>query len=522
MRLYKPIHLFIKEENIMAEKTINTRLKLKIDSFEQCTQKNPLLLNGEVIFATVTEKQEGKVNSVPTVIAKVGDGVHKFNELEYLYARASDVYDWAKAEKKPAYSATEITGLADYISGEIQDTDTQYQLVKTGDMTFKIQSKPKGGSTWTDVGDPITLVAPAHTLATGTENGTVAFDGENVAVKGLGSAAYQDSTAFDAAGSKDAAIKAAKDAADAAQATADKKVASVGATEGKGIEIGGTATTPTVGIKLDPTAGNAATMSDKGLMVAIPAADEYSVTKDENSGDYAAIYHLTKGGVNTGVAINIPKDMVVKSGTVEKNPTGQAKGTYLVLTLANATEDKVYIPVDSLIEYVTSGSAAGDMIVVSVSDDHKVTATITDGSITKEKLTEAVQTSLNKADTALQPADVPGYADILTKTEASQTYVAKETGKQLMSDEQAAKLAGIADGAQVNVIESVKVNGKALAIDGKSVNVTVPTGAMASKDKVAESDLDFALSAIAKSGNINDLIQSEGDVLIFDCGNATI
>lgn len=71
----------------MAEKTINTRLKLKIDSYEQCQQKNPLLLNGEAIFATVTEKQAGQVNSVPTVIAKVGDGVHKFNELDYLYAR---------------------------------------------------------------------------------------------------------------------------------------------------------------------------------------------------------------------------------------------------------------------------------------------------------------------------------------------------------------------------------------------------------------------------------------------------
>ena len=37
--------------------------------------------------------------------------------------------------------------------------------------------------------------------------------------------------------------------------------------------------------------------------------------------------------------------MVVKSGAVETNPTGQPAGTYLVLTLANATEDKIYINV---------------------------------------------------------------------------------------------------------------------------------------------------------------------------------
>lgn len=37
------------------------------------------------------------------------------------------------------------------------------------------------------------------------------------------------------------------------------------------------------------------------------------------------------------------------------------------------------------------------------------------------------------------------------------------------------KLSGIASGAQVNVLESVKVNGTALTISGKAVNVTVPT-----------------------------------------------
>lgn len=37
------------------------------------------------------------------------------------------------------------------------------------------------------------------------------------------------------------------------------------------------------------------------------------------------------------------------------------------------------------------------------------------------------------------------------------------------------KLAGIAAGAQVNVLESVKVNGTALDISGKAVDVTVPT-----------------------------------------------
>lgn len=57
-------------------------------------------------------------------------------------------------------------------------------------------------------------VLPTYTLATGDTIGTVAFNGTDVAVKGLGSAAYADTTTFDAAGAaataKSEAIEAAK------------------------------------------------------------------------------------------------------------------------------------------------------------------------------------------------------------------------------------------------------------------------------------------------------------------------
>lgn len=173
-------------------------------------------------------------------------------------------------------------------------------------------------------------------------------------------------------------------------------------TAGNGITITGTKANKTIAAKVDPAEGNALTVGEAGLKVTIPAAAEYSITKAADSGNYAAVYHLTKNGTEVGAAINIPKDMVVKSGSVVTNPTGQAKGTYIELVLNNATNDKIYIPVDQLIEYVTSGSAESDPIVVAVSADHKVTATITDGSITKAKLATTVQTSLGKADSAVQ------------------------------------------------------------------------------------------------------------------------
>lgn len=44
---------------------------------------------------------------------------------------------------------------------------------------------------------------------------------------------------------------------------------------------------------------------------------EYSLTKESDPGDYAAIYHLTKDGVSIGEAINIAKDQLLKSVEVK-------------------------------------------------------------------------------------------------------------------------------------------------------------------------------------------------------------
>ena len=119
------------------------------------------------------------------------------------------------------------------------------------------------------------------------------------------------------------------------------------------------------------------------------SAPVYSLVKDSDSGDYAAIYHLTVDGVNTGVPINIPRDLVVKSGSVV---TENGK-SYLVLVLNDATNTEVKIDASSLVEYVTSGSAAGDPVFITVDPTtHKVTASISNGAITKEMLSTELKT----------------------------------------------------------------------------------------------------------------------------------
>ena len=194
----------------MATTTFNTRISLKYDTYAQWVEKDPQLLVGEVAVVVVPA-ETGAVAKEPAVLFKVGDGAHKFSELQFTAGLAADVYDWAKAASKPTYSANEIDGLSDYISGEIQDTDTQYKLEVDADNSrkFHLYSQAKGTSTWNLVSTITIPDETVYTLAEGTANGTVKFNGEDVKVHGLGTAAYKDEGAFDAAG---AATKALEDA----------------------------------------------------------------------------------------------------------------------------------------------------------------------------------------------------------------------------------------------------------------------------------------------------------------------
>lgn len=166
--------------------TLNTRIQLKCDTYENWQANDIVLKNGEIGFCVIPA-DTGAVQTEPTVMAKIGDGVKKYSELDWMSAKAADVYAWAKAATKPTYQASEIEGLEEFISGKVNDTNTQYQIVQSGNLGFKLQKKDIGDPDFTDV-DTITLVAP--TLGSGSANGTVAYNGTDVAVTGLKDAAY--------------------------------------------------------------------------------------------------------------------------------------------------------------------------------------------------------------------------------------------------------------------------------------------------------------------------------------------
>ena len=263
--------------------------------------------------------------------------------------------------KKQSTATTAVTGAA---------ADTTIASTTKTD-TFSVAS----GNKWVDVGSDGKQINIGHSLSgvtagtTGAANSVPAITVDvaghitHVEAKTITPAAIGAATTD--------SVATAQAAAEAAQASADAKVASVGATANGGIEIGGTKTAPTVGIKLDPTKGNAATLGAAGLMVTIPevTVPVYDIVKDTDSGDYAAIYHLTKDGVNTGAAINIPKDLFVKEGKIVDNPVGQPAGKYIELTLQNQT-NPIYINVADLVDAYTEGNG------ITISGTNEISAKV--------------------------------------------------------------------------------------------------------------------------------------------------
>lgn len=217
-------------------------------------------------------------------------------------------------------------------------------------------------------------------------SGVLSYPGQIVAIVGETSVDAYLLTAAGAetAGNEDAAIKKLASTTASGDVTAD--IADIKSklieTAGNGLNIDG----KTISLVLNPAENNALKVDENGLFTSV------TVTKNADSG----AYELKVNGIVVGDAINIPKDKVVKSGTVETYeegslPTGvSVAGTYIKLVFENSTSP-VYINVKDLVDVYTGKT--GDDIAVNVSLDaevgHKViSANLTDGTVAK--ITQAV------------------------------------------------------------------------------------------------------------------------------------
>ena len=99
----------------MAEKTLNTRFQLPYDTYTNWSTKNPKLKKGEMVQVEVPAPKDAIIQA-PSVLIKVGDGIHNFNDLAWTSGLAADIYDWAKAATKPSYSTSELTNDSGFVS----------------------------------------------------------------------------------------------------------------------------------------------------------------------------------------------------------------------------------------------------------------------------------------------------------------------------------------------------------------------------------------------------------------------
>lgn len=207
--------------------------------------------------------------------------------------------------------------------------------------------------------------------------------------------------------------------------------------------------------------------------------------------------------------IDIPKDMVVSGGVVETYTAGDpnipvdpsktdgsklAPGTYIVLTIANSTKDKLYIPADSLIEYVTAGTpATDDGVRITVSSDHKVTATLLDNAVTTTKIKDANVTAAKLAANAVETAKIKDGAVTSTKL-ASKAVTAAKIADATITETQLAK----------TVTDKLAKTDKIVDATEETAGLVTLAGANSSK-----TGYDIAASV----GYVNDTVNPLGQML---------
>lgn len=213
-------------------------------------------------------------------------------------------------------------------------------------------------------------------------------------------------------------------------------------------------------------------------------------------------------GIFVGAATNTTEDHVVTFGadgktikdsgyTIASNVPANAKFTDTTYSTATTSKNGLMSSTDKTkLDGIATGAnnytlpAATSSTLGGVKTGSNITNTSGTISLTKANVTAAL-----------------GYTPPTTDTTYS---VATTSANGLMSSTDKSKLDGIAAGAQVNVIESVKVNGTALTPASKAVNIDLSTYAL--KSSLSSYATTSSLSAYAKKTDIANVYLYKGSV----------
>lgn len=161
----------------MAEKILNTRFQLPYDTYTNWSTKNPKLKKGEMVQVEVPAPKDAIIQA-PSILIKVGDGTHNFNDLAWASGLAADIYDWAKAKSAPVASINGKTGTVQLTASDVGALSTS-----GGTLTGPIE----GASTSGNTGSSFSMDDDGVYLSFSDENGSVALQLQNREIQILGS-----------------------------------------------------------------------------------------------------------------------------------------------------------------------------------------------------------------------------------------------------------------------------------------------------------------------------------------------
>ena len=153
----------------MADKVLKSRIKLLRKTVAQweAIKDTFIPLAGEICIAVDGD----------AVLAKVGDGEKTFEQLKWLQAVASDVYDWAKKD------TLDFADLSEDFKAELASfvgAGNEYRINRNGEV-FTLQTREYNAATgqwgeWTDVADSTIDISNKTDIFNESDGGGVKFE----------------------------------------------------------------------------------------------------------------------------------------------------------------------------------------------------------------------------------------------------------------------------------------------------------------------------------------------------------
>ena len=596
----------------MADNTLTTRILLRYDTYNNWMNSDVILLPGEAAIAAFPDPDTTKPPRAVGI--KMGDGQHYFEELPWIQAIAADVYNWAKEIDKPAYQATEIIGLAEYIAahssggggGSSGAGSGIYRIIyDTASSKYLLQQYNEDTGEWESTTSEIDLSSILNRLNTIERWANGAVTGLGAIELPISGIVYDEVVGYmnrldvndlavphefvTSVEQSDGRISVTRSIITAEDITSGVFQTSQGGTgltrvEEDEVLIGsqdGTITTRTFVTYLDP--------SDRNSFATSGAIIDYITEK--TAGLTGAMHFIGESSVIIDGSANSRVDPQIPGYNFRNAQPGD------VILAGNAQE---YVWTGSnwrLLGDEGSYAVKGSIVNTDVSENAAISQSKIDGltdsfnekvdkvegkQLSSNDYTDDEKTKLSEIedgaqaniiehitvnDTEILPdsnktinLDIPAFTDEQIETintaqsnviehifvngiEIPPTTINEQTKSvgitfTPFTQEEKDKLHDIEAGAEVNKIETISFNGGNpispdnnknidITIDPTALHLNVLEGARyPSGNTYVDIEKDptnkkLELSKVAATGNINDLIQTSGTFVIFNCGSST-